>query len=169
MRTWILAVLCVALVAVSAVAQSKQEKKPGILDPAELKTVLPANYFFDDLVATVQVRNAGAVRFDNEKLLVVAFVDNSGYSSDVQSKYQGLLIAETKVNIGNQDLLPGQYGFGFTKEGNFVVLDVAANEMLSTSYETDNQLKRPVPLKIVSADDGYRLYAGKKYVLIKTK
>lgn len=169
MRTWILAVLCVALLAVSSVAQQKQAKKAGVLDANELKTVLPTNYFFDDLVATVQARNSGAVRFENGKLLVAAFVDNSGYSSDVQSKYQGLFITETKVSIGNQELIPGQYGFGFTKEGNFVVLDVAVNEMLSTSYETDDQLKRPVPFKIVAADDGYRLYAGKKYVLIKAK
>ena len=168
MKTWILAVLCVALLAVSSFAQQKKRRRRR-LDPAELKTVLPTNYFFDGLVASVQVRNAGAIRFDNGKLLIVAFVDNSGYSSDIQSKYQGLFITETKVSIGNQELLPGQYGFGFTKEGNFVVLDVAFNEMLSTSYEIDDQVKRPVPLKVVSADDGYRLYAGKKYVLIKSK
>ncbi len=167
MRTSILAVLCLASIACSSFAQ--QAKKTGVLDPAELKTVVPANYFFDGLVASVQSRNSGAVRFDNGKLLVAGFVDNSGYSSDVQAKYQGLLITETRVSIGNAEIGPGQYGFGFTKEGNFVVLDVAADNVISVAYDQDDQLKRPVPLKLVAASGGYRLYAGKKYVMIKAK
>lgn len=167
MRTWVYTALCIVLLACTSMAQ--QTKKTGVLDPADLKTVVPTNYFFDGLVATVQSRNSGAVRLESGKLIVAAFVDNSGYSSEVQAKYQGLLITEAKVSIGSSEITPGQYGFGFTKEGNFVVLDITANEILTTKYEQDDQLKRPVPLKIVADNDGYRLYAGKKYVLLKAK
>jgi len=33
----------------------------------------------------------------------------------------------------------------------------------------DESLKRPVPLKITADDSNYRLYAGKKYVVISVK
>lgn len=169
MRAWVQAVACVLLLVCTAIGQQQQTKKPGVLDAAVLKDVIPVNYFFDGLVASVQGRNASGIRFENSKLLLAAFVDNSGYSSDVQAKYQGLLITETAVTIGNAELQPGQYGFGFTKEGNFVVLNVAADEIFGVAFQVDDSLKRPVPLKIVPDGDSYRLYAGKKYVVITAK
>ncbi len=167
MRARVHTALCIALLVCASVAQ--QSKKPGVVDPADLKTVVPTNFFFDGLVASVQSRNSGAARFDNGKLLVAAFVDNSGYSSDVAAKYQGLLITETKISIGANHLDPGQYGFGFTKDGNFVVLDVGENELFRTAFDVDDQLKRPVPFKIVADGENYRLYAGKKYVVVSAK
>lgn len=170
MRAWIQAVLCVLLLVCTVLGQQQpQAKKPGVLDAATLKDLVPYNYFFAGQVATVQVRNTGGLRFESGKLLLAAFVDNSGYSSDVQAKYQGLLITEANVTIGNAELAPGEYGFGFTKEGNFVVLNVVADEMFSVAFQTDDSLKRPVPLKIVPDGDSYRLYAGKKYVVITAK
>jgi hypothetical protein len=172
MKALVRTLLCIALLAGSSFAQqaaAAAPKKPGVIEAADLKTVVPTNYFFDSLVASVQSRNSGAARFGNGKMLVAAFVDNSGYSADISRKYQGLLIVETKVSIGDAELEPGEYGFGFVAEGKFLVLNVAADEVLHTTYQTDETLKRPVPLKIVADGDGYRLYAGKKYVTIKAK
>jgi hypothetical protein len=167
MKALVRTLLCVALLAGSPFAQ--QAKKPGVVEAADLKTVVPTSFFFDGLVASVQSRNSGAARFANGKMLVAAFVDNSGYSADISRKYQGLLITETKISIGDAELPPGEYGFGFVAEGKFLVLDVAANEILNTTFQQDETLKRPVPLKIVADGDGYRLYAGKKYVTVKAK
>ena len=44
-------------------------------------------------------------------------VDTSGYASDVQAKYQGLLITEVKLDLQGTELPPGQYGFGFSQDG----------------------------------------------------
>lgn len=167
MRALVRALLCIALLVCTSFAQ--QVKKPGIVEPTDLKTVVPTTFFFDGLVATVQSRNSGAMRFANGKMFVAALVDNSGYSSDISRKYQGLLITETRISIGDAELSPGEYGFGFTAGGKFVVLDVAAKEVLQTSFQQDDTLKRPVPLKIVADGDHYRLYAGKKYVIVTAK
>lgn len=172
MKPLVLILLCATFLAAWCTAQqaaAPAAKKPGVVEAADLKTVVPTSYFFDGLVASVQSRNSGAARFANGKMLVAAFVDNSGYSADISRKYQGLLITETKVSIGDAELPPGEYGFGFVAEGKFLVLDVAANEVLSTKFQQDDSLKRPVPLKIVSDGDGYRIYAGKKYVTVKAK
>ena len=78
-----------------------------------------------------------------------------------------MLITEGKLNVGGSDLSPGQYGFGFTAEGKFVVMNVANDDVLSIAYQTDTELKRAVPLKMVEDGGGYKLYAGKKWVEIK--
>ncbi len=102
-------------------------------------------------------------------MVLAGMVDTSGCSSDLQQKYQGMFITEVKLDIEGSSLAPGAYGFGFTKDGKFIVMDVGANDVLSVSSKTDDKLRRPVPLKIVEEGGMYRLYAGKKWVGLKTQ
>lgn len=146
----------------------QQAKKSGILESADLKAVVPTNYFFDGQVAPVQFRNSVAIRTGGGHLVVAGLVDNSGYSSDVAQKYQGFFITEQKLNIEGKTLSPGQYGFGFAG-GNFRVMDVGGNDVLLIPHHQDDNLKRPVPLKAVEEGGNYRLYAGKKYVTLKAQ
>jgi hypothetical protein len=80
-----------------------------------------------------------------------------------------MLVTETKLNIGGSSLGPGQYGFGFTADGKFVVMDVANSDVLSASYQTDAALQHAVPLKLIADGDGYKLYAGKKWIAVKSE
>jgi hypothetical protein len=79
------------------------------------------------------------------------------------------LITETKLDIGGATLAPGQYGFGFTADGKFVVMDVSNSDVLTVPFQTDSALPRAVPLKMVEAGGGYKLYAGKKWVEIEAQ
>ena len=144
-----------------------QQTKTAVLSGDDLKKAVPKDYFFRGQSAPVQLRNSVGIRAQGDKLVLAALVDNSGYSSDVQAKYQGLLITEIKLDVEGSSLSPGEYGFGFTKDGKFVVMDVGANDLLSVPVKTDDNLHRPVPLKIVEDGGGYRLYAGKKWVDLK--
>ena len=146
-----------------------QQVSKHLLTADELKKVVPAEYFFRGQKASVQLRNAGGFQLADGKMVLAALVDTSGYSTAIQQKYQGMLITEVKLNIGGSELGPGQYGFGFTAEGKFVVMDVANNDVLTTACQTDQELKHPVPLKLVEDGAGYKLYAGKKWVGIKTE
>jgi len=154
------------LLALSALAQ--QGKKTGLVDPTDLKQIVPTNYYYDGQVAPVQLRNSGAVRLEGGKIFQAGLVDNSGYSSEVAAKYQGYFITEKKLKIGTSELAPGQYGFGFSG-GKFRIMDVGGNDVLQADQQMDESLKRPVPLKITADGDNYRLYAGKKYVVINVK
>lgn|SRR5262249_8771555 len=145
---------------------SQGARKPGVVASDDLKSIVPSSYFFRGQSATVQLRNAAAIRTKDGHYVLAAMVDTSGYASDVAQKYQGLFITEVKIKVGDSDLPVGAYGFGFTGE-KFVVADVGANDVLSAGSAKDDQLKRAVPLKIVEDGDGYRLYAGKKYVSIR--
>jgi hypothetical protein len=162
-RVTLLGVLSLVLVS-SAVAQQATKH---LLTVDELKKAVPAEYFFWGQKASVQLRNAGGFQLADGKVALAALVDASGYSTAIQQKYQGLLITEVKLNIGGAELAPGQYGFGFTAEGKFVVMDVANNDMLNVAYQNDQDLKRPVPLKLVEDGEGYKLYAGRKWVGLK--
>jgi len=163
-RIGILTFVIAALVC-TALAQSKPA---GVVAAGDLKTLVPSSYFYRGQSASVQVRNAAAIRTKNERYVVAALVDTSGYASDVAAKYQGLFITEVKLKVGDAELAPGEYGFGFVGD-KFVVTDVAASEVLSTSSQHDDILKRPVPLKITEDGGGYRLYAGKKYVSLQVE
>jgi hypothetical protein len=109
--------------------------------------------------------NAG-IRTRDQKYVIAGLIDTSGYAAGVAEKYQGFLITEVKLKIEGSELAPGQYGFGFTGD-KFVVTDVGANDLLSVTSKRDDNLKRPVPLKIVEEGEAHRLYAGKKYVTLQ--
>ena len=149
-------------------AQSAPQPAPGLLKPEELKAVLPENVFFHGQRAPVDMRNAGGVRFPGGKLLLVALVDTSGYSTNVAEKYHAYLITETKLKVGGATLAPGAYGCGFAG-GKFVVMDVGGNDVLTVPEQMDDKLKRPRPLMIVPDGAGYRVYFGKRYFTVRAE
>lgn len=157
------------LVAALLGAGFAQQVAQHLLSADEIKKLTPAEYFFRGQKAPVQVRNSTGVQLASGAVVMVALVDSGGYSTAIQQKYQGLLITEVKLNIGGADLVPGQYGFGFVADNKFVVMDVGNNDVLNANYQTDQTFTRAVPLKLVEADGGYRLYAGKKWVAIKVQ
>jgi hypothetical protein len=146
-----------------------QQVSRHILNADELKKAVPTEYFYRGQKAPVQLRNAVGFQLADGKMMLASLVDASGYSTAIQQKYQGLLITETKLNLGGSTLPPGQYGFGFAADGKFNVMDVANSDVLSASYQTDQALPRPVPLKLVEDGDAYKLYAGKKWIGIKVE
>lgn len=144
-----------------------QESKPaGVLAASDLKTVAPSSFFYRGQSASTQLRNTGGIRTAAGKYVLAGLVDTAGYASDVAQKYQGFFITEVKVKIGGSELSPGEYGFGFAGD-KFVVTDVGANDVVSVSFNSDANLKRPMPLKIAQDGNAYRLYAGRKYVTLE--
>jgi hypothetical protein len=162
-RSAVLGIVTLVLLA-SAVGQQASKH---LLSADELKKAVPAEYFFRGQKAPVQLRNAAGFQLADGKMALAALVDASGYSTAIQQKYQGMLVTEAKLNVGGSELAPGQYGFGFTADGKFVVMDVANNDVLSVASQTDADMQHAVPLKLVEDGGGYKLYAGKKWIGIK--
>jgi hypothetical protein len=135
-----------------------------VLTAPEATKLLPASVFFRGQSATTQLRNSGGVKFGDGMFILACLVDTSGYSSDVQQKYQAYFITEVAIKIEGHDLPAGIYGVGFIGGDKFNVLDVGAHELFTVDSHTDAELKRPMPLKVTAAAGGFRLYAGRKYV-----
>ena len=138
-----------------------------ILTREELKKAVPSTYFYAGQSAPVQMRNSVGVKNSGGKLVLSGLVDTSGYSTAVAEKYQGFLITEAKISVGGSSLDIGAYGFGFSKDGKFNVMNVAGGDVLSVETKTDDKLVHPVPMKLEKDGSDYRLYKGKQYVILK--
>ncbi len=153
----------VALLFTTGLAQKAAQH---LLTSDELKTVVPAEFFFRGQKAQTQLRNSTGFQTADGKVTFAGLVDTAGYSTSIQQKYQGVFVTESRLNIAGSELAPGEYGFGFSAD-KFVVMNVASEDKLTAPYQTDAELKRPVPLKMVEDGAGYKLYAGRKWIAVK--
>lgn len=160
-----LAMSVVCFASVFAIAQSSAT----ILAGAELSRVVPPGFYFQGLSAPTQMRNSAAVRFGNKRYVIAGMVDTSGYAADVRAKYEGFFITDSPITINGSELGTGAYGFGFTDDGKMQILDLAGNQIFSTSTTKDSALKRPRPLMMTKSADGVRLYSGRDYVTIAAR
>jgi len=63
----------------------------------------------------------------------------------------------------------GAYGFGFTSDGKFLVMDLSGKEILSVPSAKDDKLVRPRPLMMKKSADGVQLLSGRNYINITAK
>lgn len=164
-----LLILILASAAPGSFAQSAPAQPEAILHPADVTKLLPGSVFFRGQTATTQTRNSGGVRFADGFYVLVALVDNSGYSTGIQEKYQAYLLTEVPLSFDGHRLPPGAYGAGIVKNADslqFVVQDIGAHDLLQSAAANDAKLHRPTPLQVLagSAPGKYRLYLGRNYV-----
>jgi hypothetical protein len=151
----------------TSAGNSSAEGKETVLRAADITPKLfPERVYFRGQTAPAQLRNTGGVHFADDFYVLAGLVDSSGYSTAIKEKYQAYLLDEVTMEISGQTLKPGAYGFGFLNGGKFVVMDLAANDVLQAASHHDTEMKRPVPLQVLaSATAGtYRLYVGRDYV-----
>jgi hypothetical protein len=159
-----------ALTPVSSVSHAQlssvQQSQAAILNRDQAAAILPPEVFFRGQSASIQARNSAGLRSPNGKLILVAAVDTSGYSSALQQTYQAYLLAELPFLIAGKKLPPGAYGFGFVAGNKLVVMDIGGNEVVRSATTRDESLARPNPLQILpdTASGVYRLYLGRNYV-----
>jgi hypothetical protein len=142
------------------------EKGPSLVAASEINSIIPPTVFFSGRLASVQIRNAAAVRFEDNSTFFAALVDSSGYSSGLREKYQFYLVTETPVSIAGKRLDTGTYGGGFTADGSIVLMDIGGHDVLVASITRDEAMKRPRPLQIIegSKPGEFRLALGRQYV-----
>jgi hypothetical protein len=142
---------------------------PAILTGADLQRVVPSSFYFEGQAGPTQMRNSAAARLSEKSHVIAALVDTSGYSSDIRGRYEGFLITDTPIKLGNAELGTGAYGFGFASDGKVNIYDVGGKQILSTETTKDDGLKGPRPLMMTKGPDGVRLYRGKSYVSVALK
>lgn len=158
--------LCTALLLlISSPAFSQSPSGETVLHAAQAGKILPPSVFFRGQTASVQARNSGGVHFADGMYVLVSLVDNSGYSSGVQQKYQAYFITEVALDVEGHKLQPGAYGAGMVG-GHFGVMDIGAHDLFSVANAHDAVLHRPSPLQVNpdTVPGHYRLYFGRTYV-----
>ena len=154
-------VLLLLLLPAAALAQGW----PRILEGADLERVVPQSFYFEGQSGPTQMRNSAAAQLGPRRFVMAGLVDTSGYSSDVQAKYQGFIVTDSPITVGGSRLPTGAYGFGFTS-GWLNVMDVGGRRVLSVRARNDERLQRPRPLMMTDARNGVRLYSGRSFVVI---
>jgi hypothetical protein len=151
----------------AAPAAAAAAKPLGILAHPELEKLIPPSVYFQGQSATVQIRNAGGIRFPGGGVMFAVKVDTGGYSTSIQERYQDYLVTEIPLTLGAgagmKTLSPGAYGIGFVGE-NLLVMDIGGHTLLNIPTQTDAEMARPAPLKIIGHDKYFRLYSGRTYV-----
>jgi hypothetical protein len=163
---WPLAALLLLVLPAAALAR---QGWPRLLEGRELERVIPPGFYFEGQSAATQMRNAAAAQLGPKRFVMAGLVDTSGYSSDVQAKYQGFIVTDSPIIIGGSRLATGAYGFGFTSDGWLNVMDVGGRRVLSLRARSDERLQRPRPLMMTDARNGIRLYSGRSFVLISSR
>ena len=156
-----------ALAMMAAPGSAMAQAGDTVLKPADMQKLMPASVYYKGQSAPTQLRNSGGVKFADGSYLLTTLVDTSGYSTGVAAKYQAYFITEVPIKIGGQALPAGIYGVGFIDGDKMVVTDVGANDVITVNSATDAGLKRPLPLQVTAdeAGGGFRLYAGRRYVI----
>ena len=114
---------------------------------------VPKDFYLEGNAIPVEKRNTVLLNTASGARVLLGLIDTTGYSSQIQQKYIGMLIAEAPITACSIDLPVGSYGFGLEKpapEGsaNFLVYDQAGKQLGSCSAEADKALKQPRPLQI---------------------
>ena len=127
--------------------------------------IFPEHVFFRGQVAPAQLRNTGGVHFADDLFVLAGLVDSSGYSTAIKEKYQAYLLSEVTLEIDGQTVKPGAYGFGFVN-GKFILMDLAANNLVEAAGSRDAEMKRPIPLQVAASPNSgsYRLYVGRDFI-----
>jgi hypothetical protein len=164
----ILKLAAAATLAVTMMTPGQMKAQGGdtVLKPADTQKLLPEKVYYKGQSAPTQLRNSGGVKFADGYFVLATLVDNSGYASDVQAKYQAYFVAEVPLKIGGKALPAGVYGIGFIADNKLAVTDVGGHDVLTVSTSDDAGLKRPTPLQVIADPaGGFRLYSGRRYVV----
>ncbi len=157
--------LLLFLAALAAPAQKKPDVEV-ISDRDQLKAIVPASFYFAGLSGGTQIRNSAVAKFGEKRFVISGLVDVSGYSTEISGVYEGFLITDSPIKIGDKNLELGAYGIGFAQKGELNVFDISGKKVLTVGTTKDPGMRRPRPLMMTSDVGGVRLYKGRDYVLI---
>lgn len=175
----ILIVICSTVMVCLLAAWPNTARAQGGFEPVAgdaFNRAVPADFYLEGNHIPVEKRNAAVLRNAKGARLVLALLDTSGYSSQIQQKYMGMLITETKVSVCGNTVGVGSYGFGMERPAAatsnaaapFRIYDQAGQKIGECAAKKDDSVKQPKPLAVTTAEAGKaKLYLGKYVVEIK--
>ncbi len=150
------------------VAQGKFELVTG----KAFDGAVPKDFYLEGNAIPTEKRNSALLKTSAGSRALVALIDTTGYSSQIQKKYIGMLITEADFSINGQRVGVGSYGFGLDQAGNggegkLMVYNQAGAQVAECAARKDAELKQPRPLQVVPGKDSARLYLGRYWIEIK--
>lgn len=138
--------------------------------------ILPKEFVLEANAIPTEKRNSTLVVTPSGSRLIVGLLATSGYSSQVQEKYKGMLITEGNVDVCGNQVAVGSYGFGLARAPGlpeahatkFILYNQGGQKVMECSSAWDAKAKHPVPLRVAVEGAGTaRLYVGRNWVELK--
>jgi len=136
---------------------------------------VPTDFYLEGEHPPVEKRNAVLLKTTNGVRVLVGLIDTTGYSSQFQQKYIGMLISEARISVCNNSVGVGSYGFGLDRpasptggDARFMVYNQAGEKIAECSVRKDDSIKQPKPLSVSTAKGKpAKLSLGKYSIEIK--
>lgn len=159
------------MVAMPASAQGVFKVEKG----KAFNNVVPKDFVLEENAIPTEKRNSALVATPSGGRLVVGLLDTSGYSSQVQEKYLGMLISEGSVHVCGNKVATGSYGFGLAKSSaaagehasQFMLYNQAGEKVVECKARWDAKIQGPRPLEVIPNGGTARLYVGRAWVELK--
>jgi len=140
----------------------------------EFEGAVPKDFYLEGNAIPTEKRNSTLLKTPSGSRALVGLIDTSGYSSQIQKKYIGMLITEGELSINGQQVGVGSYGFGLempvagsSGDGKLRVYNQAGAQVAECAAAKDADLKQPRPLQVLLGKAGARLYIERYWVEIK--
>jgi hypothetical protein len=158
------------LCAQKGAAQGKFELVTG----KDFEGAVPKDFYLEGNAIPTERRNTVLLKTPSSSRVLVGLIDTTGYSSQIQKKYIGMLITEGELSINGQKVGVGSYGVGLEKpaagsseDGKLLIYNQAGTRVAECAARKDADLKQPRPLQVVLGKDSARLYIERYWVEIK--
>jgi hypothetical protein len=161
-----------AMVASPASAQGVFKVQKG----EAFNKIVPKDFVLEENAIPTEKRNSVLALTPSGGRIVAGLLDTSGYSSQVQEKYLGMLISEGNVEVCGHEVGTGSYGFGLAKSAGgaqgqasrFMLYNQAGKKVAECAAKSDEKIKSPRPLQVVAGGGATaRLYLGRTWVELK--
>ena len=168
-----LVVFLAAILAVGVGSASAQHTFQQVTGK-EFERAVPKDFYLEGNAIPVERRNSVLVATGGARVLA-GLIDTTGYSSQIQQKYVGMLITETELSVCGKNIHTGSYGIGIdrpgdtsTKDATFFLYNQAGEKVVDCSAKKDAQIATPRPLQVLLAQGvPARLYLGRYWVVLK--
>lgn len=172
--------LLIAILLISAITMAwpKEARAQGAFEKVtgkEFDSAVPKDFYLEGNAIPTEKRNTTMLKTSSGARVLWGLIDTSGYSSQIQQKYIGMLITEGKIAVCGKPIGIGSYGFGLEKpagetseDGKFLLYDQAGGKAVECVAKRDAKIAQPKPLQVVIAKTGpAKLYLGRYFVAMK--
>jgi hypothetical protein len=156
----LLALSAGGLAGMPAVTKSRGEWRTATAK--ELKKVIPARAIVEKERIETEPRSATGITDGNGKTIAAVLLITAGYSA--QGKYSHFLIVQSPLRVGDVELRPGQYVFGYgRKEDSLEVTfyESASGRAVGTAQAMRDEGRRVVSFRILPPSEGSLMQLGR--------
>ena len=171
-KAFVVAMLSITLglLAGTLVPASAQGGFEAVTQGKAFDDAVPKDFYLEGNAIPTQKRNAALLKTPGGKRVVVALIDTTGYSSRIQQKYIGMVIAEGTFSVCGQKVTVGSYGFGLDTpappsdaDATFHLYNQAGRKLFDCAAKKDTAATQAQPLQVTTSG-GAKLMLGKYWL-----